>query len=131
MGYGVNAVHQQQHLTEVLAHLANVALLDQAALTNLTQANLTLVKQLEKTTQELNALKKRSKNDGNSVNHLTGGMHDTYYCWSHGITIKANHTSQPCMRPKEGHKREATLTNMLGGETKLNIPLNTAHNNRK
>eukprot|EP00957_Ditylum_brightwellii_P082721 6289915-Ditylum_brightwellii.AAC.1 len=59
MGYGANAVHQQQDLTEALEHLANAALLDQAALTNLTQANLTLVKQLEKTQQELDALKKR------------------------------------------------------------------------
>eukprot|EP00957_Ditylum_brightwellii_P131007 9993083-Ditylum_brightwellii.AAC.1 len=42
IGYGANAVHQQQDLTNALEHLANAALSDRAALTNLTQANLTL-----------------------------------------------------------------------------------------
>eukprot|EP00957_Ditylum_brightwellii_P054554 4133728-Ditylum_brightwellii.AAC.1 len=72
MGYGANAVHQQQDLTEALEHLANAALLDQAALTNLMQANLMLVKQLEKAQQELEAFKKKGKNEGNMGNHLTG-----------------------------------------------------------
>eukprot|EP00957_Ditylum_brightwellii_P047199 3584808-Ditylum_brightwellii.AAC.1 len=65
MGYGATAVHQQQDLAEALEHLANTALSDQAALTNLTQANLTLVKQLEKAQQELETLKKKGKNKGN------------------------------------------------------------------
>eukprot|EP00957_Ditylum_brightwellii_P205924 15346023-Ditylum_brightwellii.AAC.1 len=127
MGYGANAVHQQQDLMEALEHLANAALSDQAALTNLTQANLMLVKQLKKAQQELETLKKKGGNNGNMSNQLTRGMHDSYYCWSHGITIKPNHTSQTCLRPKEGHKKEATITNMLGGKTKLNIPLLEAH----
>eukprot|EP00957_Ditylum_brightwellii_P123436 9411262-Ditylum_brightwellii.AAC.2 len=72
MGYGANAVHQQQDLMEALEHLANAALSDQAVLTNLTQANITLVKQLEKTQQELETLKKKEKNKGNTSDQLTG-----------------------------------------------------------
>eukprot|EP00957_Ditylum_brightwellii_P200924 15315772-Ditylum_brightwellii.AAC.1 len=93
MGYGANAVQRQQgDLTEALEHLSNAALSDQAALANLTQANLTLTKQLEKTQEELDTLKNKNKNENNNVNNLTGGMHEIYYCWSHGITIKPNHT---------------------------------------
>eukprot|EP00957_Ditylum_brightwellii_P125478 9564614-Ditylum_brightwellii.AAC.1 len=57
------------------------------------------------------------------------GMHPVPYYWSHGITVAANHTSQSYMRPKAGHKKEAMLTNMMGGETKLNIPV--TQSNRK
>eukprot|EP00957_Ditylum_brightwellii_P171718 13072722-Ditylum_brightwellii.AAC.1 len=41
MGYGANTVQQQGDLMEALQHLANIALSNRAALTNLTQANLT------------------------------------------------------------------------------------------
>ena len=38
------------------------------------------------------------------------------YCWSHGYDIGNGHTSATCKHPKEGHKREATVTNQLGGD---------------
>ena len=37
-------------------------------------------------------------------------------CWSHGFDIGNNHTSATCRNPKEGHKREATVTNQMGGD---------------
>eukprot|EP00957_Ditylum_brightwellii_P030601 2319004-Ditylum_brightwellii.AAC.1 len=127
MGYGTNAVQQQGDLTEVLEHLANAALLNWTASTNLTQANLMLAKQLEKAQEEIEALKKKDKKSQNNVNHFTSGMYPVYYCWSHGITVTANHRSQPCTQPKVGHKKEAMLTNMMGGETNLNIPVTQAN----
>ena len=39
------------------------------------------------------------------------------YCWSHGFRCGKEHTSATCKWPKEGHKREATVTNQLGGST--------------
>ena len=36
------------------------------------------------------------------------------YCWTHGA---GNHSSAECNRRAVGHKREATLTNKLGGST--------------
>ena len=34
------------------------------------------------------------------------------YCWSHG---RCRHTSDGCRTPKEGHQREATFENLMGG----------------
>eukprot|EP00957_Ditylum_brightwellii_P174716 13303618-Ditylum_brightwellii.AAC.1 len=51
------------------------------------------------------------------------GMHTVHYYWSHGITVNANHTSQYFTQPKAGHKKKAALINMMGGKTKLNIPV--------
>lgn len=38
-----------------------------------------------------------------------------YYCWSHGATTNASHTSATCTRPKEGHVKDATWFDMQGG----------------
>jgi hypothetical protein len=40
---------------------------------------------------------------------------NTNYCWTHGYAISRNHTSQGCAGPKEGHQREATRQNNMGG----------------
>lgn len=41
--------------------------------------------------------------------------HHTHYCWSHGA---CKHSSADCQTPAEGHKREATFENKLGGSTR-------------
>ena len=38
------------------------------------------------------------------------------HCWSHGFDVGNGHTSATCKNPKEGHRREATVTNQLGGD---------------
>ena len=38
-----------------------------------------------------------------------------YYCFSHGLGKNPEHTSATCSNPREGHKREATADNMMGG----------------
>jgi hypothetical protein len=47
---------------------------------------------------------------------FTGGSDLTTwkYCWSHGIGI-GGHTSDECNRPFQGHCKEATLENRMGG----------------
>ena len=38
------------------------------------------------------------------------------YCWSHGWhPVGANHNSATCNFKKEGHKTDATFTNIMGG----------------
>jgi hypothetical protein len=44
------------------------------------------------------------------------------YCHTHGITKNLRHTSASCTRPKEGHKKEATLDNKMGGNTCMVVP---------
>jgi len=39
-----------------------------------------------------------------------------HYCWSHGITT---HSSADCTKPKPGHQRQATSTNMMGGNAHI------------
>jgi hypothetical protein len=38
-----------------------------------------------------------------------------YYCWTHGAGQNKEHTSATCKAPQTGHRCEATLINMLGG----------------
>ena len=37
------------------------------------------------------------------------------YCWSHGFRVGRKHNSMTCNAPKEGHKKDATAINMMGG----------------
>lgn len=38
-----------------------------------------------------------------------------FYCWSHGGTTNPKHTSETCLKPKDGHQKEATWFNMMEG----------------
>jgi hypothetical protein len=42
-----------------------------------------------------------------------------HYCWTHGLGNNPNHASSKCTRPAEGHKMDAILDNMLGGNTRI------------
>lgn len=48
-------------------------------------------------------------------NSTTGNIASLYYCWSHGIGPNNAHTSETCKFPAPGHRKEATIYNMLGG----------------
>ena len=48
----------------------------------------------------------------------SNGNHYTY-CWTHGCSRNINHTSETCMSKAEGHQDSATLTNKMGGSTKI------------
>jgi hypothetical protein len=53
------------------------------------------------------------------------------YCWSHGL--QKSHTSATCKQPGEGHQKEATAINRLGGSTYFAFGRQGGkpHNNRK
>jgi hypothetical protein len=45
----------------------------------------------------------------------TKSANQLYYCWTNGAGPNPNHTSQNCNGPIPGHRHEATIVNMLGG----------------
>ena len=42
-----------------------------------------------------------------------------YYCWTHGLGNNEKRTSLSCTRKAEGHKEDATVVNMLGGNNSV------------
>ena len=55
--------------------------------------------------------------DNNSNKSSTNSTNNSglYYCWSHGLSTNANHTSQNCRQMKSGHIAHATLHKRHGG----------------
>ena len=41
------------------------------------------------------------------------------YCWTHGLSTNTSHTSATCQRKADGHRDDATVTNMLGGNDRI------------
>ena len=57
---------------------------------------------------------RRNRNNNNNNNRSGPRNHDSY-CWTHGFQVGRYHTSETCRTPAEGHKKEATKDNRLGG----------------
>jgi hypothetical protein len=94
---------------DTVANLATSTAVDRSSVATLTDANSRLAKQLEETSQtlkEIIALLKKDRNDGGSRKPFAPSLDN--YCWTPGYKIARNHTSESCMYPKTGHKREAT-----------------------
>jgi hypothetical protein len=49
----------------------------------------------------------------------TRASREYYYCWTHGLGLNRAHTSATCSAPAEGHRREAIMGNMLGGNNTM------------
>eukprot|EP00957_Ditylum_brightwellii_P051521 3906495-Ditylum_brightwellii.AAC.1 len=47
--------------------------------------------------------------------HTLRGYDPNGYCWSHRHRVTCGHNSQSCKKPKDGHRREATQANTMGG----------------
>jgi hypothetical protein len=113
-----------EQATGAFANLATATAVDRNVVAQLTEANSRLEKQLEDNAtslKEVNALLKKER-----AERASGGNTDRppcrqstpssdNYCWSHGYKVALTHTSQTCMYPKEGHQREATKINNMGG----------------
>jgi putative hemolysin len=97
------------------ANLATATAVDRGIVATLTEANSHSTKQLEDSSQtlkEIRALLKNERNDRSS--RRTFAPPNENYCWTHGYKIAINHTSENCVYPKTGHKREADQGNNLG-----------------
>lgn len=57
-----------------------------------------------------------------SAHVITNDGMKMYYCWSHGLTKNADHTSATCQNKKEGHDCTATAGNMKGGNNRIRGP---------
>jgi hypothetical protein len=58
------------------------------------------------------AAKMTTTPESNTTSTMTNTL---YYCWTHGAGPNSKHTSSTCTAPTPGHRHEACLTNMLGG----------------
>jgi hypothetical protein len=99
-----------------LANLATATAADRGVVATLTEANAHLVKHLEDNSNELRELKALIKKE----RFEKGGQRSfnpspNNYCWTHGYKVANTHTSLSCNFPKQGHKREATRADNMGG----------------
>jgi hypothetical protein len=100
----------------VLANLATATTADRGVVATLTEANARLVKQIEDNSnelRELEALIKRERVEKLSQRSFNPSPNN--YCWTHGYKVANTHTSLSCNFPKQGHKREATRADNMGG----------------
>eukprot|EP00543_Licmophora_paradoxa_P001034 CAMPEP_0202446870 /NCGR_PEP_ID=MMETSP1360-20130828/5448_1 /ASSEMBLY_ACC=CAM_ASM_000848 /TAXON_ID=515479 /ORGANISM="Licmophora paradoxa, Strain CCMP2313" /LENGTH=108 /DNA_ID=CAMNT_0049063595 /DNA_START=267 /DNA_END=593 /DNA_ORIENTATION=+ len=87
-------------------------------------AQLTIHKSAEPTTITNSTTGNEQANSATSNTNNNTNKHSTYiknnktkiyYCWTHGLSLSHKHTSDKCRFKANGHKEEATATNMMGG----------------
>jgi hypothetical protein len=99
-----------------LANLATANAADRGVVATLTEVNTRLVKQLEDNSNELRELKALIKKERfEKRGQRSFNPSPNNYCWTHGYKVANNHTSLSCNFPKQGHKREATRADNMGG----------------
>jgi hypothetical protein len=99
-----------------LDNLATATAADQGVVATLTKANARLAKQLEDNSNELRELKaliKKERTERRGQRSFNPSPNN--YCWTHGYKVANTHTSLSRNFPKQGHKREATRTDNMGG----------------
>jgi hypothetical protein len=99
-----------------LANIATATAADRGVVATLTEANARLVNQLEDNSNELRELKaliKKERTEKRGKRSFNPSPRK--YWWTHGYKFGNTHTSMSCNLPKQGHKREATRANNMGG----------------
>eukprot|EP00957_Ditylum_brightwellii_P002991 228912-Ditylum_brightwellii.AAC.1 len=104
-----NLVEMNGNLTEQVANLTNKLNTKDQSIADLTAKIATLTASIEQLAKKHNRPNNRNNNNINNA---------VYYCWSHGVTKNPNHQSSSCQHPKEGHLKEVTFLNQMGGSTK-------------
>jgi demethoxyubiquinone hydroxylase (CLK1/Coq7/Cat5 family) len=99
-----------------LANLATATAADRGVMAALTQANAHLANQLEENSNELRELKALIKKERTEKRgQRSSNPSPRNYCWTHGYKVGSTHTSLTCKLPKQGHKKEATRADNIGG----------------
>ena len=133
-GYGtVNNVQVFEEINTVLEKLATATLADKQAMANLAEANAALtkntndIKHINQTLKQLQASLAAIHNTLKMTAHVSPPAFPTptynevkkkkqqkgwQWCWTHGM--QKTHNSGNCQRPAEGHKKLATIENMMG-----------------
>jgi hypothetical protein len=99
-----------------LANLDTATAADRGVVATIAEGNARLVKQLEDNSNELRELKaliKKERFEKRGQRSFNTSPHN--YFWSHGYKVANTHTNLSCNFPKQGHKREATRTDNMGG----------------
>jgi hypothetical protein len=99
-----------------LANLATATEADHGLVATLTEANARPVKQLEDNSnvlRVLTALIKKERFEKRGQHSFNPSPNN--YCWIHDYKVANTHTSLSCNFPKQGHKREATRADNMGG----------------
>ncbi len=113
---------------EAFANLATAAASDRDVLRTLTNTNNDLLKQLAAKDTELSQLRAQLSKGTPHAHVPSGGdenrpprdpnkkrFQNQNYCWSHGYDVHPTHNSSSCNFPRDGHKKEATKANNMGG----------------
>jgi hypothetical protein len=99
-----------------LANPATSTAADRGVVATLTEANARLIKQVEDNSNELRELKALIKKESfEKRGQRSFNPSPNNYFWTHGYKVSNTHTSLSCNFPKQGHKREATRTDNMGG----------------
>lgn len=103
-----------------LAQLAQTVQENQVHFSYLADANTQLTTQLQEAMATINTLKigqlNASRSGVDSRNNTTNKPRlYKSYCWTHGFKVSKNHSSENCLRPAPGHKKEATMFDTMGG----------------
>jgi hypothetical protein len=99
-----------------LSNLATATAADRCVVAALTQANASLVNQLEDNSNELRELKYLIKNERTEKRgQRSFNPSSSNYCWTHGYKAGNTHTNLTCKLPRPGHKKEATRADNMGG----------------
>jgi hypothetical protein len=113
--------HPYQGTTDTTAQLEVATALDRDMVDTLTTANAKLILQLNtlqayinKLNEDIVQLKLKIEPAWQDQQPSKTMDNDKYY-WSHGYQVHNKHTSASCKNPKEGHKKEATKSNPMGG----------------
>jgi hypothetical protein len=99
-----------------LTNLATAAASDRGLVATLTEANALLANQLKDNSNELRKIKallkkERTERRGQRIFN----PYPNKYCWTRGYKVANIHISLSCNFTKQGHKREATGADNMGG----------------
>jgi hypothetical protein len=99
-----------------ISNLSTATAADRGVVATLKETNARLVKQLEDNSnelRELNTLIKKERTETRGQRSFNPSPNN--YCWTHGFKVANTHTSLSYNFPKQGHKREATRADNMGG----------------
>jgi hypothetical protein len=126
--HGANHVQTQEmekfynEMADAFANLAMAATSDKELLLTLTNTNSTLTSQLSAKDKLIATLQAQLRNTSNINTNapahrpVAATGKNKRYCWTHGIRVSSNHISDNCRDTGEGHKKEATRDNRMGGK---------------
>jgi hypothetical protein len=113
---GQNEEQMAEATIGTFSNLATATAADLGLVATLTEANARLANQLEDNSNELRGLKALFKKERTERRgQLSVDPSPNNYCWTHGYKVANTHTSLSCNFPKQGHKREATRADNMGG----------------